>query len=449
VNSITRAIRIKTVILLLTMVLSLTPTISTTFAESTIRLYLNNAPLTFDVAPQIINSRVLVPMRAIFEAFDAQVSWDGTTQTAFAVKNGLIIGLRVNHSYATVNGLPVKLDVPVTLVSGRILVPVRFISETLGATVTWQNTSRSVYIATSANLPPSSTSPYQPTPTSPNLSAQPIGVGDSLERILLLKGEPQRKDPSIYGFTWYIYNADYNQFAMIGVRNQRVVAVYAQTDLVLSQGSAAVGATPQQVRAVLGEPISGIMKGSTHYDYRSANIDLFYHQKRYTRVFYDQYSGGTMRAYLSVDAAEELNVKGYYGTPSPALKEAFEKQLLDLVNASRAKAGYKALLWAPEVVSSARAHSEDMVKNNYFSHTSPSGLTPDKRLSNAGVQFRSTAENLAAGQISSIFAHEALMNSQGHRSNIFSSLERLGVGVAFGGTYSQYFTETYYTPLNP
>ena len=84
-----------------------------------------------------------------------------------------------------------------------------------------------------------------------------------------------------------------------------------------------------------------------------------------------------------------------------------------------------------------------MVKNNYFEHTDLNGHSPFDRMKRDGIQFNAAAENLAYGQQSSIYAHEGLMNSLGHRENILNThVNTLGVGVDFNNKRQPFWTET-------
>lgn len=104
--------------------------------------------IKFDVPPQIINGRTMVPLRAIFEALDAKVEWDDRTRTVTGYRNGTVVSLVVDSRIATLNGKTVELDVPAVIMSGRTLVPARFISESLGAKVIWNEKQRKVEVLT-------------------------------------------------------------------------------------------------------------------------------------------------------------------------------------------------------------------------------------------------------------------------------------------------------------
>ncbi|MBE7046538.1 MAG: copper amine oxidase N-terminal domain-containing protein [Ruminococcaceae bacterium] len=115
-------------------------------ADDGIKIIINSEPKTFDVMPQIIDSRTMVPMRGIFEAFGAKITWVEVTKTVVAETPDVIITLRVGHPVAKVNGEAKNLDVPAQIIDGRTLVPVRFIAESLGCKVDWQADTRTVII---------------------------------------------------------------------------------------------------------------------------------------------------------------------------------------------------------------------------------------------------------------------------------------------------------------
>ena len=121
---------------------------STATAPQNISVQMDGKALSFDVAPVMQNNRVLVPFRAIFEAFGANVYWYEKTETVTATKGSLNLMLKINNSKMTVNGKEITLDVPPRLVGDRTLVPIRAVSEGLGADVDWDEANNKVIITT-------------------------------------------------------------------------------------------------------------------------------------------------------------------------------------------------------------------------------------------------------------------------------------------------------------
>lgn len=121
-------------------------TSSATQPQNQISVYLNGQKLQFDVHPVKHDGRVLVPMRAIFEALGATVAWDGGSQRITGRLNETEVVLRINDNRATVNNALVSIDVPAKLINGRTLVPLRFVGESLGASVEWDSAAQSVKI---------------------------------------------------------------------------------------------------------------------------------------------------------------------------------------------------------------------------------------------------------------------------------------------------------------
>ena len=115
---------------------------------------------------------------------------------------------------------------------------------------------------------------------------------------------------------------------------------------------------------------------------------------------------------------------------------AFEQEVLDLTNAERAKQGLKPLTLDTELSKVARVKSEDMQKNNYFSHTSPTYGSPFDMMEQFGISYRAAAENIAMGQRTPEEVVNAWMNSDGHRKNILSSsYTHIGIGYVENGHY--------------
>jgi hypothetical protein len=103
---------------------------------------------TFTQPAVIISSSVMVPMRPIFEKLGAKIKWNAGTQTVTATKEDISIKLIINKQSAYVNGKEVKLTVKPVILNGSTLVPLRFVSESLGGTVHWNNATKTATINT-------------------------------------------------------------------------------------------------------------------------------------------------------------------------------------------------------------------------------------------------------------------------------------------------------------
>ncbi len=111
-----------------------------------IMVTVNKKILTFDQPPVIVNDRTLVPLRAIFEALGAIVDWEPETRIVTARRGEDTISLIVDTNIINKNGTAMEIDVPAQIIGDRTMVPVRAISESLGASVDWNRNSRTVII---------------------------------------------------------------------------------------------------------------------------------------------------------------------------------------------------------------------------------------------------------------------------------------------------------------
>ena len=122
-------------------------------AAAPIQMVLNGKALVSDVAPVIQNGRTLVPFRTIFEALGASVEWDEKTNTVFGAKGPSFVTLNLGSTKAWMTGKEVKLDVAPVAMSGRTMVPLRFVAESLGAEVVWVEATKTVQITYVADPP--------------------------------------------------------------------------------------------------------------------------------------------------------------------------------------------------------------------------------------------------------------------------------------------------------
>ncbi|MCR1390034.1 CAP domain-containing protein [Clostridioides difficile] len=123
---------------------------------------------------------------------------------------------------------------------------------------------------------------------------------------------------------------------------------------------------------------------------------------------------------------------------------AYQKEVVDLVNVERAKAGLNPLTLDSSISNVATKKSQDMIDNNYFSHNSPTYGSPFDMLKKFGVSYKTAGENIAMGQKTPKEVVSAWMNSEGHRKNIMNpNFSKIGVGVAQKSGGSIYWTQIF------
>lgn len=137
----------RTMSILMIILLSISMVTVPVSANEGVSVFLDGELLVFDVPPQIIDGRVMVPMRKIFEVLGATVGWDGDTQKITAKKQGATVVMQINSNFLSVNGNILDLDVPPQLVGERTLVPVRAIAESFEIDVFWNSDLNAVSLS--------------------------------------------------------------------------------------------------------------------------------------------------------------------------------------------------------------------------------------------------------------------------------------------------------------
>lgn len=281
-----------------------------------------------------------------------------------------------------------------------------------------------------------------------------VFMGETVKEVLGKLGEPSRKDLSKHGFEWYIYNKDYCEYIQVGISNGKVVGVYSNAekfefhDEELNK-SFDTANTKKQITDCYGETMEYIQKDNTRFFINeNMNVSLYLIENNYVSFYFDKFNDDKISSVMIIDKETEESLKDFYIPPTPELIESYERQMLDLTNASRLRFGEKPLEWDETGVRTARRHSKDMADRSFFDHVNPDGKDPFDRMNDDGMTFRAAGENIAAGYAWAIDAHEALMNSSGHRKNILGDYEKLSAGIYFGGDFQIYTTIIFYTPVS-
>lgn len=113
-----------------------------------ISIFLDGQQVNSDVSPYIIPkvNVTMVPLRVISESLGAEVTWSQSTQTAVISKPGTTIAMTIGKNYALVNGNSLTLDAGVENRQSRVMVPLRFVSEQLGLQVTWEQSTQTIFL---------------------------------------------------------------------------------------------------------------------------------------------------------------------------------------------------------------------------------------------------------------------------------------------------------------
>ena len=125
-------------------------------------------------------------------------------------------------------------------------------------------------------------------------------------------------------------------------------------------------------------------------------------------------------------------------------QSSMTSQVVNLVNSERAAQGLTALQKDSRLAALAQQKAEDMAKNQYFSHTSPTYGSAFDMLKAAGYSYKTAGENIAMGQKSAASVMDGWMHSSGHRANILhTSNEKIGVGYAVSADGMPYWVQIF------
>lgn len=159
--------------------------------------------------------------------------------------------------------------------------------------------------------------------------------------------------------------------------------------------------------------------------------------RKYVRAIYPSSSGSS-----NSGSSSSGNSASNSGTQTSNMNSD-EKEIFDLINKQRTNNGLTALKHDNGVQRVARIKAQDMVDNNYFSHTSPTYGSPFDMLKNFKISYKTAGENIA-GNSSNSSAVTAWMNSSGHKANILnSSFNYTGIGVVSSPKYGKMYVQLF------
>ena len=131
-----------------------------------------------------------------------------------------------------------------------------------------------------------------------------------------------------------------------------------------------------------------------------------------------------------------VDVQGLAALPtnySINVQASAEQKILELMNAKRTEAGLKPLTIDNTLVQVARYKSDNMIQNNFFSHTNPDGTKWTNWLQTIGYKYTTSGENIAYNTYDAVELFNQWWNSPGHRANMMNaSYTKVGIGVVYG-----------------
>jgi hypothetical protein len=138
---------------------------ATALGADSIKVFVDSKPVRFPTGqPMEWNGHVMVPLRGVFEELGATVEWDQAAQMVTIHKESTTIKMTVGQAHALKNEETIVTNVRSILRNGTTYIPLRFLAESLDATVHWEGASRSVHISTTATIPAPSTQRRLPPP---------------------------------------------------------------------------------------------------------------------------------------------------------------------------------------------------------------------------------------------------------------------------------------------
>ena len=284
-------------------------------------------------------------------------------------------------------------------------------------------------------------------------------VGEKTTSLLEKFGEPNRIEPSAFGYEWWVYNKSHESYMLIGVMNNRINQVYIAGEI-LDASPYQVGQSIEDLyRFTIIESEISVQIRDNVYTFTINESDM---QNRilvefdglYAQIYVDEEDREveavrfTNPRTLVLHQPYEMTYKGNYlapDVPSTTLQkeinEANSRQIFELTNVFRLRHV------VPEVVEEqalgivASKHSEDMAMQNYFSHESPDFGDLQNRLEEAQIVYDSAGENIASNYYDSAEVLNGWLNSPDHRKVLLKDdFTHLGVGT-FGKYYTQNFVQ--------
>lgn len=282
-------------------------------------------------------------------------------------------------------------------------------------------------------------------------------VGQPTSSLVESFGEPDRIEPSAFGYDWWVYNKTLENYMLVGVQGKHINQIYIAGET--------LDATPYQVgqsiddlyRFTIIESEISVQIQSSVYTFTINDIDmknrlLVKFDGLFAQIYLDEEDHEieairfTDPRTLVLHQPYEMTYKGDYlapDVPSTNLQNAINKtnsrQIFEMTNVYRSRHSVEPVALEETLELVARKHSEDMAMQNYFSHESPEFGDLEDRLEEILIDYESAGENIAANYYDAAEVVHGWLNSDEHRNVLLEEdFTHLGVGT-FGKYYTQNF----------
>ncbi|WP_075617444.1 CAP domain-containing protein [Paenisporosarcina indica] len=284
-------------------------------------------------------------------------------------------------------------------------------------------------------------------------------VGQNTTSLVKSFGEPNRIDPSAFGYDWWVYNQNFDSYMLVGVQGNHINQIYI--------AGAILDATPFQVgqsiddlyRFTIIESEITVQIESSVYTFTINDVDmknrlLVKFDGLFAQIYVDEEDQEveairfTNPRTLVLHQPYEMTYKGDYLAPvvpstkqQKSINESNNRQIFELTNVYRARHFVDPVELEESLEIVASKHSEDMAMQNYFSHESPDFGDLEDRLTETQLDYDSAGENIAANYYDSAEVVQGWLNSADHRKVLLEDdFSHLGVGT-FGKYYTQNFVK--------
>lgn len=351
---------------------------------------INGVSPLFTHAPFLANGSTLVPVRAVMEHLGCKVGWEDATQAVTITTVGKNISLAIGSDEIKVNGTVKKIPAPALLIGDVTYVPIRAVSEALGATVGWDDAARTAGIYT-----------YEKNHTL-TVGAHTLAIGQTFDSFTAANGFPTYSVPGENGLTWHVYAASPDSFFTVGTDGGILCAYYTNTPGFATAEGLNYGLTAPEDGKQYEFVRSGHVGFHKYYDVNQKILCAVY-------AIADGY-------YNPHDIGAALNGQARIG--------------LDILNTFRYANHLSPLVWDDAAAVCSADHARYMASVGELTHTGSDGSNAIERylLYNPGFRWSSWGENICAGAKNIFTCMNGWRNSVQHRAIMLSDKTCAGIG---------------------